>query len=222
MFSVLVEAVLFALSGVISIGSISIVIILLLSQRGWRNGLGYALGYTSAYSIIGILAVTTGNQIVEIYSGNGSVLQPILFLVLGILLILLALRNLKKPIQEINTNPKFVSFLDTITPLKAFGFGLIISVVNFKNLTLFLSAISIVIISNLSIIEKILITIPVVLVFCLSVIIPVFIYIFFPMRSNNILSSFKDFLKEHNRPISIWVPLIFGFLLIAKGLSDLL
>ena len=222
MFSVLVEAVLFALSGVISIGSISIVIILLLSQRGWRNGLGYAVGYTSAYVLIGILAVTLGNQIVEINPGGASVQQPILFLVLGVLLIMLALRNLKKPIQEINTNQKFVSFLDTITPIKAFGFGSIISVVNFKNLTLLLSAISIVIISNLSIIEKILITIPVVLVFCLSVIIPVFIYISFPSRSKNILSSFKDFLMKHNRPIGIWLPIIFGFLLTVKGLSDLL
>ena len=106
MFSVLVEALLLALSGVISIGSITIVIILLLSERGWRNGLGYALGYTSAYALIGILAVTIGNQIVEINPGEVSVLQPILFLILGILLILLALRNLKKPIREINTNPQ--------------------------------------------------------------------------------------------------------------------
>lgn len=222
MFSVLLEALLLALSGLISIGSITIVIILLLSERGWHNGLGYALGYTSAYALIGIMAITLGNQFVGINPREVSLLQPILFLILGIVFILLALRNLKNPIKEINTNHRFTTILDTITPLKAVGFGAIISVVNFKNLTLFLSAISIVIISKLAIIEKIIITFPVVLVFCLSVIIPVLIYIAFPKRSKNILSSFKKFLMDHNRPIGIWVPIVFGFLLLVKGLTDLL
>ena len=114
MFSVLIEALLLALSGVVSIGSISIVIILLLSERGWRNGLGYAVGYTSGYVLIGILAVTLGNQFIEINPGKVSFLHTILFLILGILLILLALRNLKNPIQEFNTNHQFTTILDTI------------------------------------------------------------------------------------------------------------
>ena len=57
MLPVLIQSLFLATSGLLSVGSITLVILLLISDRGWRNGLGYALGYTSAYSLIGVAAV---------------------------------------------------------------------------------------------------------------------------------------------------------------------
>jgi len=98
----------------------------------------------------------------------------------------------------------------------------LIAVINFKNLALFLTSMSVVILSNLLITEKIFITLLVVLVFCLAVIIPVAIYVVFPRGAKDILNSIKQLINRYSRPIGIWVPLIFGLILLARGFSELL
>ena len=222
MFPVLLQSLLLAFSGLLSFGSITLVILLLMSDQGWRNGLGYALGYTSSYTLIGISAVLFGYRTAENNSGEPGLFLPILLVFLGSLLLLLALRNWRKPVSEEQKEPRFFSMLDKITPLKSFGFGALIAVINFKNLALFLTSMSVVILSNLLITEKIFITLLVVLVFCLAVIIPVAIYVVFPRGAKDILNSIKQLINRYSRPIGIWVPLIFGLILLARGFSELL
>ena len=100
MLSVLIQSLLLASSGLLSVGSITLVILLLLSDRGWRNGLGYALGYISAYSLIGVSAVILGYRAAANEAGKPGLFQPILLMVLGTLLLWLALRNWRKPVSE--------------------------------------------------------------------------------------------------------------------------
>ena len=187
MLPVLIQSLLLASSGLLSVGSITLVILLLISDRGWRNGLSYALGYTSAYTLIGISVVVLGYRTTENNAGEPSLFLPIVLMALGTLLLWLALRNWRKPVSKKIEEPRFFSIVDKITPPRAFGFGAMISVVNFKNLALFLTALSVVILSDLIISEKIMITLLVVLVFCLSVIVPVTIYILFPKRAKDLL-----------------------------------
>jgi threonine/homoserine/homoserine lactone efflux protein len=222
LFPVLLQSLLLAFSGLLSFGSITLVILLLMSDRGWRNGLGYALGYTSSYTLIGISAVLFGYRTAENNPGEPGLFLPILLVILGFLLLLLALRNWRKPVSDEQEEPRFFSILDKITPVKAFGFGALIAVINIKNLALFLTSMSVVILSNLLITEKIFITLLVVLVFCLAVIIPVAIYVGFPRGAKDILNSIKKLINRYSRPIGIWVPLIFGLILLARGFSELL
>lgn len=222
MLPVLFQSLLLASSGLISVGSITLVILLLLSDRGRRNGLGYAFGYISGYSLIGVAVVLLGYKATEKSGDMPGLFLPILLLLLGTLLLSLAIRNWRKPVSEKQEDSRFFSMVDKITPSKAYGFGALVSVINFKNLALFLTALSVVVISNLSITEKIIITIMVVLVFCLSVIIPVVIYLCFPRRARKVLNSIKHFLNQHSRTIGIWVPFIFGIILLIKGISELL
>jgi len=200
-----------------------LVILLLLSDRGWRNGLGYALGYISAYTLIGVSAVVLGYRTTESNAeGEPSLFISILLMILGILMLWLALRNWRKPVTYDQEEPRFFSIVDKITPLKALGFGAMISMINFKNLALFLTALSVVILSDLVITEKLFITLLVVLVFCLSVIIPIVIYIAFPKRAKELLNGIRQFLSRNSHPIGIWAPFVFGLLLLFKGITDLL
>jgi hypothetical protein len=222
MVSVLVQSVLLASSGILSIGSITLVILLLISDRGWHNGLAYMLGYFSTYSLIGVAVVVAGYQASGNSAGEQGIAVPILLIVLGSLLIWLSLRNWRKPAHESEAQSRFFSIVDKITPAKAFSFGAMVTVINFKNMALFLSALSVVIFSPLLIAQKIIITLSVAFVFCLSVIIPVFIYVIFPRRANKMLNSIKQTLEKHSRPIGIWLPLIFGGLFLIRGLTSLL
>jgi threonine/homoserine/homoserine lactone efflux protein len=222
MISVLVQSILLASSGILSLGSITLVILLLISDRGWHNGLAYMLGYFSAYSLIGVAVASAGYQATGNSTGEQGIAASILQIVLGIMLILLSLRNWRKPVSESNQQPRFFSIVDKITPAKAFSFGAMVTVINFKNLALFLSALSVVIYSPLLIAQKVIITLSVTFVFCLSVIIPVFIYASFPKRANVVLNGIKQTLEKHSRPISIWLPLIFGNLFLIRGLTSLL
>ena len=222
MLPVLIQSLLLATSGLLSVGSITLVILLLISDRGWRNGLGYALGYISAYSLIGITAVILGYRTAQKNPGEPGLFLPMLLIVLGTLLLWLALRNWRKPGSEKKEEPRFFSIVDKITPLKAFGFGALVTVINFKNLALFLTAVSVVILSDLLIAKKFFITLLVVLVFCQSVIIPIIIFVSFPKRAKYLLNSIKQFLTRHSRTIGIWAPIVFGMLLMIKGLSEFL
>ena len=222
MTAVLVQSLLLASSGLISVGSITLVILLLISDRGWRNGLGYALGYTGAYSLIGVSVVLLGYQASSTQNDEPSLFFPIMLLFFGVLLLWLSFRNWRKPASDKQEEPRFFSIVDTITPLKAFGFGALVSVINFKNLALFLTALSVVILSDLTINEKITIALLDAFVFCLSVIIPLLIYLAFPTGAKDILSGIKEFLSRNSRPIGIYAPLLFGLIFLSKGITDLL
>ena len=183
--------------------------------------MGYALGYFGAYSLIGVSIVLVGYQAAENQTASQSNLAPIITIVLGSLLLWLSLSNWRKPAPDEKKESRFFSIIDTITPFKAFGFGALVSVINFKNLALFLSALSVVIISNLQVTDKIIIALLVAFVFCQSVIIPVLICLLVPKKANQLLNGIKDWLGKHSRAIGIWFPLIFGLIFLLKGFTGL-
>lgn len=123
MLPILFQSLLVAASGLLSVGSITLVILLLTSDRGWTPGLGYALGYTSAYTVIGFSAVLLGYQA----QGNNAIepglFFPIFLLIFGTFLLALGVRNWRKPISGNQGGQRFANLVDDITPARAFGFG---------------------------------------------------------------------------------------------------
>ena len=224
MIAVFIQSLILASGGIVSVGSITLVILLLISDKGWLNGLGYMLGYTISYSLIGVTVVFVGFNASGNNSGEPSIVAPVLFIILGSLLLWITLRNWKKPINETDskTPSRLFTLVDKATPPKAFAFGAMVTVINFKNLAIFLSAVSVVHMSNLDLTYKIINVLLVALVFCLSVIIPVLIYVLFPKRSAELLNWIKVSLETHSRSIGIWLPLIFGTIFLIKGITVLL
>ena len=205
-----------------SIGSITIVILLLISDQGWRNGLAYMLGYVTGYTFIGLSAVWIGYTVAENRSGETGSFSSILFIALGILLLWLTQRNWRKPPAKNNESSRLFAILDKITPPKAFGFGALVTVINFKNLAIFLSAVSVALLSDLSQSQKIIVVLLVILVFCLSVIIPVLIYVIFPRQADTVLNWIKQTLDANRRPLGIAAPLIFGIIFLIRGIIEIL
>lgn len=225
LLTVLIQSLILASGGIVSIGSIMIVILLLISDKGWRNGLGYMLGYVSAYTVIGISVVVLSYNYTtsETPSDNPNLMMPILLILMGCLLLWLTQRNWRKePTTEESKPPRLFAILDKITPIRAFLFGAVVSTINIKNLAIFLSAVSVLLVSDLVLSTKIVIVLLDVLVFCASVIVPVAIYLLFPATAEERLTSLKHTLESYSRPISIWIPLVFGLIFLFRGLTGLI
>ena len=218
MLPVLLQSIVLAAGGILSVGSITIVILLLLSDRGWHNGLAYVLGYVSAYTLIGLSLIWIGG-VAGTSSGESGSFSAFLLVALGLLLLWLALRNWRKPPSTHHETPRIFTLLDKITPGRAFGFGALVTVINFKNLAIFLSAVSVPLLSNLALPAKLIIVLLDVFVFCTAVIIPVLIYVLFPQQANERLNWIKQTLEQYSRPIGIGVPLLFGIIFLIRGFT---
>lgn len=222
MFTVLLQSLALASVGIISPGSITIVIVLLMSERGWHNGVAYMVGYMSMYLLIGVAVLGFGVNAVRNSSSEPGTATSIFLMGLGVLLLAVAFRSWRKPPAENDGRPsRFSKIIDSITPLKAFGFAATIAVINAKNLAIFLSAVSVVLLSTLLQTTKLLILIPLVLVFCLSVIVPVVIYVAFPNRANEYLTRIKETIEWYSRPLGLIVPLVLGTFLFYRGITGI-
>lgn len=222
MLPVLLQSLLLASAGLLSVGSITIVILLLISGRGWHNGLAYMAGYLGAYTLIGLAAVAAGLQAAGGASGAGRVVSSTLFLALAGLLLWIAQRNWRRRLAPTEHSPRMFELLDRMTPAKALALGAAVTVVNVKNLAIFLSAVSVVIVSSLAVASKLLIAVLDALVFSAAVILPVLIYVASPGAAKERLGHLRETLEEHRRPIGIWVPVVFSVLFLVQGLRGLL
>ncbi len=104
MLTTALQSILLASGGLFSVGSITIVILLLLSDQGWRTGVAYVIGYTGMYTLIGIGVVLVGANVAQNGSGDTGNFSSILVMVLGAVLIWLGLRNWRKPAPD-TTHP---------------------------------------------------------------------------------------------------------------------
>lgn len=221
MFPVLLESLVLAAAGLLSVGSITIVILLLMSERGWRCGLGYMAGYLCAYTVIGAAAVLVGYQANGSSSSAAEIASSVVLLLLAALLLWMAQRNWRRRRTPSEDRPRLFTLVDRMTPVKALALGAAVTVVNVKNLAIFLSAVSVVIVSGLAVSTKLLIAVLDAVVFSAAVVIPVLIYLSWPARARERLGKIQQALQERRRPIGIWVPAFFGTLFLVQGLRGL-
>src|SRR3989440_12402730 len=136
------EVLPFAIGVAISPVPIIAVILVLFSTRARVNGPVFAIG-----SVVGVAVVSTVVYLVAdagdvSTSGGASDTSYWIKLVVGLLLVRFPVRDWRKrPAPgETAEPPKWMSAIDTLTPAKAGGLGMLLSTVNPKNLALSLGA----------------------------------------------------------------------------------
>ncbi len=212
------QALLFASSGMLSVGSITIVIILLMADQGVGNAVAYVSGYFMGYLTIALVAVSLGYRTGTSQSSANPIVQ-ILTVLIGALLVYLGLRNWRKP--RTGEESRIFRIVDGITPKRAFMIGSVVTVINFKNLTLFLTALSVIVVSDMNLGERLLLAVAVTFVFCVALTVPMIVYVVFPRRRMEVLRGIRDWLNRHSRGISIVAPIAFGVIFIVKGVVQL-
>jgi len=219
-----------ASGGILSFGSILIVLVLLGSKDGTRKAIAYVSGTCIGYFLIGLAwFILSGfgqaSETAGAEAGPGYATWAQLGF--GILLLAMGIRTcLKKPPSEEAekaakaTGP--LAKIDGMQPRSLFRFGAIVSVINVKNQAIFLSALSIVDETTLGFGAKVGGLVAIIAVLCSSVITPIILALLFAKRATAWLAAIRRRIEDNMRGLSMFVMFLFGSVFSGLALASLL
>jgi threonine/homoserine/homoserine lactone efflux protein len=222
MISVIGEILPLAIGVAISPIPIIAAILMLLSPKAKSMSVAFLLGWIAGI-LVAIVAFTVLSSLLPQDEADGpSVLAGVIKIVLGVLLLLAAVRQWRgRPADgEQATLPNWMSAIDSMTPAKGFVLGFLLASVNPKNLLLAASAGLFVGSAQLTFGEAaVVVLIFTVLAGC-TVLIPVTAYLIASARMREPLERLREWLVGNNATIMAVVLLMIAALMIGKGLGS--
>lgn len=200
------------------------VILMLFSKQARSTSLGFLIGWFLGLAVVATVAVFVADPAQQATGGEESPLSAIVHIVLGLLLLFLAYRNWQKrpePGEEVEM-PKWMSSIDSMTAGKALGLGVLLSGVNPKNLALTLGAGVAIAAAGLNTTQAILALIVFIIVACISVAAPVVVYLVMGEKAASTLNNWKEWLTHNNSTVMMLLCLVFGIVVLSKGLGALI
>ena len=195
------------------------VILMLFSGRARTNGPAFLVGWIIGLAVVvGVVyALAEANDVAtDTGASDGSSTVQV---VLGVVLLVLALRNWRKrpgPGEEA-AMPKWMATIDAFTPVKALGLAVVLSAVNPKNLIISVGAAAAVAQAGESTSDSIVALAVFVILASLSIAVPVFFYLLGGAKAKTVLDGWKAWLSANNATVMAVLLLVFGAVLIGKG-----
>ena len=194
------------------------VIAMLLSARAGANSLAFLVGWVVGVAGASVVLLAVSGQL-ESDSSGASTGSSTIKLVLGVLLVFLAARNYRsrpKPGEEPEL-PRWLQGIDSLSPAKAVGLGVLLSAVNPKNLLLIAGAMLTVSQYGLSTGDEVVVVVVFVLLSISTVAVPVIIYRLGGEKAHHTLDEMKVWLAHNNAVVMAVLLLVIGVVLIGKG-----
>jgi threonine/homoserine/homoserine lactone efflux protein len=197
------------------------VVLMLVTERGRLNGPAFIVGWWVGLAIVGAIVLSIAGGADASSQGEPATWVNVLKLVLGVLLLLVAVRNWRgRPrAGEDAPTPKWMGALDRFTPLKAAGAGVLFSALNPKNLLLAVSGAAAIAGVGASTTDEIVAYVVFVLVATIGVGAPVVIYSALGDRAPSLLDRLKNWMAQHNAVIMAALLLVIGVKLIGDAIS---
>jgi len=217
------EVLTFAIGVAISPVPIIAVILMLFSQRARVNGLVFLLGWVLALGVVTTVVYVISDQSDAATSTSASDAISWGKIVLGVLLLLLAVRNWQNhPAAGAEPEmPTWMASVDTLSPGKALGLGVLLAGVNPKNLLLAAGAAAGLAQLGLPTNDAVVSLIVFIVVGSITIAGPVVYYLLGGEHAKTGLDSLKVWLSMHNAAVMAVLFLVFGVNLIAKGIPPL-
>jgi hypothetical protein len=196
------------------------VILMLFTPRARSNGIAFVLGWVFGLVVVGGIVLAAG---VASSDGGESTTSGIVKVVLGVLLLLLAVRSWRSrpaPGDEAEM-PGWMDGLDSFTPLKSAGIAALLSGLNPKNLALTAAGMASVSGADLSTAEEIGALAVFVAIASISVAGPVIVFLVWSDRVQPALTSMRDWLAVNNAAVMAVLLLVIGAKLLGDGISIL-
>jgi hypothetical protein len=212
----------FAIGVAISPVPIIAVILVLFSSRARVNGPVFLAGWVAGVAIVSVAVYAVADAGDASTDETASDTASWIKLLLGVLLVLVATRNLRKASSgEAQPAPKWMASIDALTPLKAGGLALLLSGLNPKNLALSFAAGSGLAQAGATGSEAAAALLVFVVVASLSIAVPVVYYLVGGQKAAAVIDGWKGWLSEHNAAVMAVLFLVFGFVLFSEGLRAL-
>ena len=198
-------------------------ILMLFSKRAASNGPAFAVGWLLGIGLVGaiVLAVSGAGDVSS--GGAPSTAASAVQLVLGLLLLLMAAgqwRRRPAPGEEATT-PKWMRGIEEFTPGRAAGVGALLSGANPKNLLLIVGASVTIAQAGLSGGQTAIAFTVFAVLASLTVLVPVLGYLLLGERAARVLDQLKTWLSHNNAAVMAVLLLVFGAVLLGKGIGGL-
>jgi threonine/homoserine/homoserine lactone efflux protein len=197
------------------------VVLMLATPRGRVDGPAFVIAWIVGLAAIGVVVIAAVGDSAEADAGGTPGWVDGLKLGLGILLLLLGLKQWRsRPRGGAPAElPKWMAALDSFGPVKALGAGVVLSLLNPKNLLLAIGGATVIAQAGLSAGEEAGALAIFVAIATIGVAIPVVLYFAMGDRSRELLDAMKDWLARNNAVIMAVLLLVIGVKLIGDAIS---
>jgi hypothetical protein len=196
---------------------------LLRGKGGVRKALAFATGAMTVRLLQGVLFGYVFGTAADASGESGAnLITSTLLLVLGILMLISAVRKWRKEEDPDAPPPKWMAVLSGLSALQAFGMGALLMALAIKQWVFTLSAIAVIEQGELSLAGSALTYLFFVLAAQALVLAPILVSAVAPVQAAKLLDASQGWLERNNRAIVIAASSIFGVLFLWKGIAGLI
>ncbi len=199
------------------------VILMLFSSRARTNGPSFLLGWIVGLGLVCAIVAFLADALDVGTDSGASDGASTLKVALGLVLIIAGLRRWRhRPAPGAEAPmPKWMAAVDSVTPVRAAGLGVLLSGVNPKNLLLTVAAAATVAQANLSTSDAVVTLAVFVVLASLTIAVPVVFYLLGGDRAKSTLEGWKVWLAANNATVMAVLFVVFGVVVFAEGTGRL-
>ena len=199
------------------------VVLMLTTRRARVNGPAFVIGWLAGLGVIGAIVLSLSGPAGASSSGSPATWVSWVKIVLGLLLLLVCVRQFRaRPGEgEEAPLPKWMSTIDQMRPPAALGLGVALAAANPKNLLLAVGGAASIAQTGIAGSQQAIAYVIFALIATLGVGTPVTIYFVLGSRSEKPLTRLKDWMGQHNAVIMSVLCLVIGAKLIGDAISAL-
>jgi hypothetical protein len=199
------------------------VVLMLATPRGGVNGPSFLLGWIVGLAAAGTLVLLVSGGADASDGGAPATWVSIVKLVLGVALVVLAVRQWRgRPRgDDAPALPAWMRTIDTFTPVKAIGLGLLLSAANPKNLLITVGAAAAIAQTGTSAGGEAVALAVFVVLGTVGPGFPLGIYLVLGARSRTMLEGLRTWMAAHNTAIMAVILVVIGLKLVGDGIAGL-
>ena len=199
------------------------VVLVLVSPRGRLNGPAYLVGQVIGVAGAGAIVLLVAGSAGDTDGGQPADWVSWLKLVLGLALLVLAAKQWRgRPRDgEEPLTPKWMGAIDSFTPPKAVGAGIVLSALNPKNLILTIAGMAAIVGAGIPGDEEATALVVFTVVASLGMAIPVVMFFVLGDRAGPLLARLENWMAQNNAVIMSVLLLVIGVKLIGDAISGL-
>ena len=199
-------------------------IVLLQTKRGASNGSAYVAGIIAFRLALGLsfwLLISSVEASIESTGGRFSILVGAVLAVLGLLMLVYALRRAFSAPDEDQAAASWLDTLQDVSPARAALVGVAFLALDPKDWITDMAAVNLVADADLSRSTSLLTYLVYLLLAQSLLLLPLILTLVAPQQAQRYLGPFSVWMKRHDRSIEIIVAIIFGLLFLFIGLDHL-